>query len=66
LAPQWVGPFQILERIGGQAYWIALPDKYSRLQDVFPVQLLKDYHQCEDNEVKVKGPLPDLLEEQEE
>jgi hypothetical protein len=43
-----------------------LPDKYLRLHDVFPVQLLEDYHQCENNEVKVKGPLPDLLEEQEE
>jgi hypothetical protein len=43
-----------------------LPDKYSHLHDVFPVQLLKDYHQHENNEVEVKGPLPDLLEEQEE
>jgi hypothetical protein len=43
-----------------------LPDKYSHLHDVFPIQLLKDYHQYEDNEVEVKGPLPDLLEEQEE
>jgi hypothetical protein len=43
-----------------------LPDKYLRLYDVFPVQLLEDYHQHEDNKVEVKGPLPNLLEEQEE
>ena len=29
LAPRWVGPFQVLERIGGQAYRVALPAKYS-------------------------------------
>jgi hypothetical protein len=43
-----------------------LPDKYLCLHDIFPIQLLKDYHQREDNKVEVKGPLPDLLEEQEE
>jgi hypothetical protein len=41
-------------------------DKYLHLHDVFPVQLLKDYYRHENNEVEVKGPLPDLLEEQEE
>jgi hypothetical protein len=43
-----------------------LLDKYLYLYNIFPVQLLKDYHQYEDNEVEVKRPLPDLLEEQEE
>jgi len=64
LVPRWIGPFRVLEQIGGQAYRIALPDKYSRLHDVFPVQLLEDYHRREGNEGK--GPLPDLIEEQEE
>jgi hypothetical protein len=66
LAPRWIGPFQVLERIGGQAYQITLPNKYSRLYDVFPIQLLEDYHQREGNENEDKGPLPDLIEEQEE
>lgn len=65
LAPRWIGPFRILERIGGQAYRIALPDKYSRLHDVFPVQLLEDYHLREGDEGKFL-PMPDLVEEQEE
>jgi hypothetical protein len=43
-----------------------LPNKYSCLHDVFPIQLLEDYHQCEGNENEGKGPLPDLIEEQEE
>jgi hypothetical protein len=43
-----------------------LPNKYSCLHDVFPVQLLEDYHQREGNENEGKGPLPDLIEEQEE
>jgi hypothetical protein len=43
-----------------------LPNKYSRLYDVFPVQLLEDYHQREGNENEDKGLLPDLIEEQEE
>jgi hypothetical protein len=43
-----------------------LPNKYSRLHDVFPIQLLEDYHQHEGNENEGKGPLPDLIEEQEE
>jgi hypothetical protein len=63
LAPQWVRPFQVLERIGSQAYQITLPDKYSCLHDVFPVQLLKDYHQCKGNK---QLPMPNLIEEKEE
>jgi len=44
LSPRWVGPFHVLEQIGGQAYRLALPAKYCQLHDVFPVQLLEDYH----------------------
>jgi hypothetical protein len=44
LAPQWIRPFHILERIGGQVYRLALLEKYSCLYDVFPIQLIEDYH----------------------
>jgi hypothetical protein len=43
LGPRWTGPFRITERIGAQAYRLALPAKYSRLHDVFPIQLLEEY-----------------------
>src|SRR5437667_9159608 len=50
LSPRRVGPFRVIERIGGQAYRLALPDKYSRLHPVFPVQFLEDYHRREDDD----------------
>jgi hypothetical protein len=37
LQPKWVGLFRILKRIGSQAYRLALPEKYNRLHDVFPI-----------------------------
>jgi hypothetical protein len=64
LAPQWIGPFCILERIGRQAYRLALPEKYSCLHDIFPVQLIEDYHRHEGKEGYL--PMPDFLEEEEE
>jgi hypothetical protein len=64
LAPRWIGPFRIMERIGGQAYRLALPEKYSRLHDVFPVQFLEDYQQRKGLETIL--PMPDLQDDQEE
>ena len=64
LAPRWIGPFRVLERIGGQAYRIALPEKYTRLHDVFPVQLLEDYHTRDKNDQFL--PMPDLEDDEAE
>ena len=64
LSPRWVGPFRVIERIGGQAYRLALPDKYSRLHPVFPVQFLEDYRRREDNNSLMAMPdLEDPLDE---
>ena len=41
LAPKFVGPFRVLERVGKVAYRLALPAQYSRLHDVFSVSLLE-------------------------
>ncbi|GJW35356.1 hypothetical protein Tco_0058276 [Tanacetum coccineum] len=41
LAPRYVGPFEILERIGSVAYRLRLPDELSGVHDTFHVSNLK-------------------------
>jgi len=43
LSPRYVGPFEILERIGEVAYRIALPPQFSGLHNVFHVSMLRKY-----------------------
>lgn len=43
LSPRFIGPFEILERIGPVAYRIALPPSLSRLHNVFHVSVLRKY-----------------------
>jgi transposase InsO family protein len=63
LQPRFIGPFRVTEVIGTQAYRLALPEQYSRLHDVFPVQVLEKYHPRDgDDEL----PLPDLEDEPDE
>jgi hypothetical protein len=52
----------VLKRIGVQAYQLALPEKYARLHDVFPVQLIEEYKPREDQPLL---PMPDLEDEEE-
>ena len=58
LSPRWIGPFRVLERIGGQAYQLTLPDKYTRLHPIFPIQLLEEYRRRYNNAELMK--IPDL------
>ncbi|XP_028804336.1 uncharacterized protein LOC114759336 [Neltuma alba] len=44
LSPRFLGPFEILERIGEVAYRVALPPHLSNVHDVFHVSQLKKYH----------------------
>ena len=64
LQPRWVGPFRILERIGSQAYRLALPEKYDRLHDVFPIQAIEEYQVRKDGSQELL-PMPDLEDEEE-
>ena len=41
LSPRYVGLFEILERVGSVAYWLALPPALSRLHNVFHVSMLR-------------------------
>ncbi|KAL0546199.1 hypothetical protein IC582_016105 [Cucumis melo] len=43
LSPRFVGPFEILERIGLVAYRLALPPSLSTVHDVFHVSMLRKY-----------------------
>ena len=44
LSPRFLGPFQILRRIGTVAYQIALPPQLSNLHNVFHVSQLRKYN----------------------
>ncbi|GJR80232.1 pol protein [Tanacetum coccineum] len=43
-SPRFIGPFEILERIGEVSYRLALPPQLSHVHDVFHVSLLRGYH----------------------
>ncbi|KAL0549077.1 hypothetical protein IC582_013557 [Cucumis melo] len=43
LSPRFVGPFEILERIGPVAYRLPLPPSLSAFHDVFHVSMLRKY-----------------------
>ena len=43
LNPRYIGPFEILERIGKVAYRLALPPRMSGIHDVFHVSMLRKY-----------------------
>ena len=43
LSLRFIGPYEILERIGPVAYRLALPPKLAKLHDVFHVSILRKY-----------------------
>ena len=43
LSPRVIGPFEILERIGTIAYWLALPPSMIGVHEVFHVSMLRKY-----------------------
>ncbi|GAV75513.1 hypothetical protein CFOL_v3_18992 [Cephalotus follicularis] len=60
LAPRFIGPFEILERVGAVAYKLALPPSLSDVHNVFLVSMLRKYHphpshvlQCEQLELRI-------------
>ena len=62
LTPCFVGPYQILQRVGEVAYRIALPPSLSNLHDVFHVSQLRKYiadpsHVVQIDDVQVRDNL---------
>ena len=43
LSPRFVGPFEILEKVGALAYKVALPPSLSKIHNVFHVSSLRKY-----------------------
>ena len=43
LSPRYIGPFEVLERVGIVAYRLALPASLSSVHDVFHVYMLRKY-----------------------
>ncbi|XP_052113917.1 uncharacterized protein LOC110278045 [Arachis duranensis] len=43
LSPRYIGPFEILDRIGAVAYRLALPPELSMIHPVFHVSMLRKY-----------------------
>ena len=43
LSPRFIGPYEILERIGPVAYRLALPPKLAKVHNVFHVSMLRRY-----------------------
>ena len=43
LSPRFIGPFEILERIGTVAYWLALSPSMSGVHEVFHVSMIRKY-----------------------
>ena len=44
LSPRFIGPFEILKRIGKVAYELALPPNLQHIHNVFHVSMLRKYH----------------------
>ena len=43
LSPRFIGPYEILERVGTEAYRLALPPSMSGVHEVFHVSILRRY-----------------------
>nr|KYP31338.1 Retrotransposable element Tf2 [Cajanus cajan] len=62
LTPRFIGPYQVLKRIGDVAYQIALPPYLSNLHNVFHVSQLRKYihdpsHIVESDNIQLKDNL---------
>ncbi|KAA3466511.1 DNA/RNA polymerases superfamily protein [Gossypium australe] len=43
LSPHFIGPYEVIERIGSAAYHLALPSELEKIHNVFHVWMLKRY-----------------------
>ena len=62
LSPLYIGPFEIVERIGPVAYRLNLPEELSRVHNVFHISMLRKYisdpsHVLETPEIELRDDL---------
>ena len=62
LNPRYIGPFEIVERIGPVAYRLDLPEEFSRVHNVFHISMLRKYipdpsHVLEIPEIELRDDL---------
>ncbi|KAL2223980.1 UNVERIFIED_CONTAM: Transposon Tf2-12 polyprotein [Sesamum indicum] len=62
LSPRYIGPYEIIERIGPLAYRLALPAELSQIHDVFHVSMLRRYrsdpsHIIQEPEIEISEEL---------
>ncbi|KAK9003922.1 hypothetical protein V6N11_018816 [Hibiscus sabdariffa] len=43
LSPRYIGPFEVLEKVGHVAYGLALPPEFDKIHNVFHVSMLRRY-----------------------
>ena len=43
LSPRFIGPFNVIERVGEDTYRLALPPQLARVHDVFHISMLRKY-----------------------
>ncbi|MBW0491351.1 hypothetical protein O181_031066 [Austropuccinia psidii MF-1] len=66
LSERWLGPFEVLKKIGSHAYHLNFPFQWKSVHPVFHVSLLEPVKQSSIPNCNQSLPPPDLVEEQEE
>ncbi|XP_069149936.1 uncharacterized protein [Solanum lycopersicum] len=59
LSPRYIGPLEVVERIGEVAYQLALPPGLSGVHPVFHISMIKKYHQGGDHVIQWDSVLLD-------
>ncbi|MBW0560255.1 hypothetical protein O181_099970 [Austropuccinia psidii MF-1] len=66
LSERWLGPFEVLKKIGSHAYHLKLPQQWKSVHPVFHVSLLEPVKQSTIPNQHQLPPPPVIVEEQEE